>query len=91
MKKMSFITLFFATQVIIVALIIYKQSKKIEFSYKKQQYEKQKENLIEKKKELTQKLYEIKSHSSIKKFAKKEKMEKVRLRNIKTVNVSELW
>ena len=88
MKKMSFTILFIATQVIIAILIIYKQTRKIELSYKKQQLERKQSELVKKKENLVQKLYELKSHKSIKKFAQKKHMKKVKLSQIKTVTIS---
>ncbi len=89
MKKVSFATLFIVTQIFFVVLIIYKQSKKIEFSYEKQKYEKMTMELLQKKKELTEELYRLKSYSSAKKYARSKNMKRVRLDQIKTISVPE--
>ena len=87
MKKVSFATLFIVIQIFFVVLIIYKQSKKIEYSYEKQRYENKKKKLSQKKKELIEELYRLKSYSSAKKYARSKKMKKVRLNQIKTISL----
>ena len=79
---------FIITQIVIAVLIIYKQSIKIELSYKKQQLERKKSELIKKKENLLQQMYELKNPKKIKEFAKKRKMKKIRLSQIKTVTLS---
>lgn len=86
-KKKAFITLFIAVHIFFLVFPIYKQSKFIELSYKKQKYEKQKKELISQKQQLKQQLSSRFDYSAIKDYAINDlKMTKISLKQIKTVS-----
>lgn len=70
MKKKTFIALFVSTHLVFILLVIFKQNKFISLTYQKQRKETLKESLIERKKELTQKVY-AHNHAQVKQYARK--------------------
>jgi hypothetical protein len=59
-------------------------------SYRKQKAELTKENLVQKKRDLTQQLYALKSRAAVKEYAQQElNMEKVSIHHIKKLNLDE--
>lgn len=83
MKKNPFIILFFALQLFLVFFYIFKESQIIKLSYQKQKYEKTKKELTEHKKNLTHELHMLKNKNSIKEYARKNNMEKLKLKAIR--------
>jgi hypothetical protein len=87
-SKNLFFTAFVAVNVIFIFLQIHKQSTFVKLSYEKQRLEKEKEELTQTKETLSQKLYELKNPSNVKKYAiNKLNMEKIKLNQIKKIAV----
>ena len=86
MGSRAFITLFILIHVIFIFLQIHKQSYGIKLSYQKQKNEKNKQQLIEKKNNLTQELHTMQNRSDIKKYAENSLgMKKIFLSQIKQI------
>ncbi|MEX0940161.1 MAG: hypothetical protein WDZ41_02285 [Candidatus Babeliales bacterium] len=84
MQKKTFIILFIGMHVIFILLQVHKQSYAIQLSYLKQKNDKIKQELIDKRKILTQEYYAMQNKSSIKKFAQQELgMKKISLKQVK--------
>ena len=84
MLKKNFIACFIALHILFIFLQIHKQSYLVELSYKKQKNEKIKQELVEKKNNLTQQWYMVQNRASIKKYAQEELgMKKIALHQIK--------
>lgn len=85
MKRSWFITLFISTHILFILLIIHKQNRFIDLSYQNQKKEKQKNELLNSKKELTNQLYAQANHSHIKTYAIKNGMEPISLAQVKKI------
>jgi cell division protein FtsL len=85
-KKKFFIAFFIAVQLFLIFFHIHKRSIFIKLSYEKQKYEKQKEQLLERKQQLRQELAAVQDLQTIKKNALTElKMQKIALDQIKAL------
>ena len=83
MQKRKFIILFIGTHIGFIFLQIHKQSYLVKLSYQKQKKEKLQQDILEKKKQLTQQWHMVQNRSAIKDFAQKQLgMKKVALNQI---------
>lgn len=69
MKRSTFIAIFTITHVMFILLIIHKQNRFINLSYQKQKKEKQKVELVEKKKDLMRQQYVLTNLQHVKQIA----------------------
>lgn len=83
MKKNKFIFLFLGIQLFLVFFYIFKESQIIKLSYEKQKYEKEKQDLLEHKKQCLHTLHILKNKNHIKEYALKNNMESLKLKAIK--------
>lgn len=89
MKQTSFMLLVVSVNIFIVFFLVYKNSRIVELSFQKQNYEKTKATLLKEKDKLQQHICHAQSKAMVKHFAKNElKMEKIKAHNIKTASVS---
>lgn len=87
MKKGIFFGLFILVHIGFIFLQIHKQSFIVQLTYEKQKNEKIKEELLEKKNQLTQQWYILQNRTSIKQYAEKELgMKKVAFKQIKNLD-----
>lgn len=94
MKKISrknlFFVVFIIVNIVFIFLQIHKQSRFVNLAYEKQRLEKEKDQLIQKKNNLTQEFYQLKNPTSIKDFAKnKLDMKTIKLTQIKKIDSNE--
>ncbi len=87
MKKNRFIILFIFFNILFIILQIYKHTLFIRFTYQKQKHETEWADLVQKKQELTQKLYTLTDRTHIKKYAQKKlKMRPMKLNQVKKLD-----
>lgn len=86
MKKQWFIPIFVGTHILFVFLIVHKNSNIIKQTYRKQHQEKIKEQLVQKKQQLTHQLYLAQHRSNARKFA----VEKLHMTDVKIDQIKKL-
>jgi len=90
MKRSLFISTFIGVHLFFAFFQVHKHSNLIKLSYQKQKHELTRENLIQKKRDLTQQLYALQDRAAIKEFAQQElKMEKVSINQVKKLSLHE--
>lgn len=78
--------IFITTNLFFMFFLIYKNSRIIELTYKKQKNEKKRDSLLKNRDLLKRELCMIQNHASIKEYAINElKMQKVHLKDIRTL------
>ncbi len=88
MKKIAFVTLFLTVNILLLILLIHKQSAYVKRSYAKQRLEEQRTTLAHKKEQLLQSLYAEQDAAHIKKFAHKELgMQPIALQQAHTITI----
>lgn len=86
MRRNSFIVLFITVNIAIIFLIIYKQNIFIKYSFQRQKYEKELEDLTTKKESLVQELYKMQNPAHVKDYARKNlNMSDVSIKRIQKV------
>ena len=86
MSRQTFILFFIACNILIVFLHIHNHTNIVRELYRKQRYEKIKEELLQKKAAALRTLYILKNPSTIKQFATEQlNMQKITINQIKTV------
>jgi hypothetical protein len=87
MKRATFIGLFISVHLVFVIAQIHKHSQIVKLSYQKQNFEKRRNDLVEKQHSLTHQLYAQKNLGAIKEFAIKNlHMAPVKLSQIKRLH-----
>lgn len=86
MKRSPFILIVISINLFFVFFLVYKNSRIVELSFLKQNYEKTKAALLKEKDRLQQQLCVIQNRASIQQFAKNElTMEKINIKQIKSL------
>lgn len=86
MKRSPLILVVIGVNLFFVFFLVYKNSRIVEYSYQKQQYEKNKAALLKEKDRLQQQLCVVQNRSAVKQYAKKElNMEKMSPQQIKSL------
>lgn len=91
LHKRPFITLLVITNLLFVFMLIYKQTWITRLSYKQQEVEKKRNELIDEKEALTQALYRLKNPKNVKKYAMNHLgMKKMSLQQAKKLSKKEI-
>lgn len=86
MKKISFVILFVATQLLLLVLQLHKHADRVRLVYAKQKKEAQRAQLVERREHVLQKMHELTGRTEIKRYAQEQlKLEPIQLRQIKRV------
>lgn len=84
MKKGTFLSIFIVTHLLFIFLQIHKHMQFIKYSFAKQKYEKELQQVTHKKQELTNQLYAQQNRSTVKQYAQDQLgMKEIRLAQIK--------